>query len=180
MSSPLPPPEQLFDLNTMAPTLEPILPKQTLGENPMLVTTFSTPVLNLKTLPLLPPISESQFYSSNSERSEAQLLANPQVPNVESVVVTTTRNMAGTSAQPFVPRELFDHALSRIAQLEFDVIWLKNQMATDFSQYNLFADDKKGEQKIKSTKKRDDKAEGEDKENIGDLMAELLKNQLKV
>lgn len=52
--------------------------------------------------------------------------------------------MAGTSAQPFVPRELFDQALSRLVQLGFDVIWLKNQMAIGSSQHNIFANDKKG------------------------------------
>lgn len=49
----------MFDLNTMAPTLEPTPPKEIPEENPTLVATFPTPILNLKTLPTLPPIFES-------------------------------------------------------------------------------------------------------------------------
>lgn len=40
---------------------------------------------------------------------------------------------------------MFDQALLRIAQLEFDVIWFKNQLGVCSSQFTLFAVDKKGE-----------------------------------
>lgn len=54
---------------------------------------------------------------------------------------------------------MFDQALLCIAQLEFDVIWLKNQLGVGSSQFTLFVVDKKGEKNEEMNKKEN---KGED------------------
>lgn len=68
------------------------------------------------------------------------------MPNIESVVVVTIRNEVGPSTHPYVPLEMFNQAMSRIVELEFDMIWLKNQLAACFSQSNIFYYWQKGEE----------------------------------